>query len=244
MKQARGIRGFITTNRYMALNLFKQKIILFLVFFTLLSAEALADDVILKNGRKLQGLIKKEDNDTVEVEVAYGTVKLERTQIANVVRSNSQQVELIKQDWQTKKSQAANIPSGARESEVAVRKIGNHIAVNTQLNDSYRALLLMDTGSSFVVLKYSVAVSSGINPELLTNVVQLQVGDGRTINAKRGLLKTLKVGDIEERNVEIAILPANVTDPGLLDGLLGMTFLGRFKFQVDYVKGKLVIERH
>lgn len=214
-----------------------------LLFGFLIVSLAFADIIQLKNGRKLEGLIKLENNDFLEVQVAYGTVKLDRKQVAEIFRSDSNTSQQIKQEWEVKKSQSNNFYSGPGSNEVAVRKIGDHLLVTAFVNDKSSANLIMDTGATLVVLKSTVALAAGLDYDKIKDTVVMSVADGRQVIAKRAFLSRMKVQDMEEKNVEVAIMPKEITDPSLQDGLLGMSFLRRFKFQVDYRNTKLLLER-
>ncbi len=229
--------GFIKTNKVFDIILF----CLFFIFFSF--SIVFADMIVLKNGRKLEGLIKAENNDFLEVQVAYGIVKLYRNQISAISRSDSNTSEQIRQEWQIKKTQSINSSYGPRVGEVAVRKLGDHLLVTAWINDNATANLIMDTGATLVVLKSSVALAAGLDYDKIKETVTMSVADGRQVVAKRAVLKVMKVQDMEEKNVEVAIMPKEITDVSLQDGLLGMSFLRRFKFQVDYRNTKLLLEK-
>jgi predicted aspartyl protease len=53
----------------------------------------------------------------------------------------------------------------------------------------------------------------------------------------------VKVENVEAEDVPAAVLTEAITRPGYEDGLLGMSFLNRFTFKVDYNSGKLILER-
>ena len=47
---------------------------------------AWADTLHLLNGEKLEGLVIREDSSTVELDIGYGTVTIERSRIRRIVR--------------------------------------------------------------------------------------------------------------------------------------------------------------
>lgn len=56
--------------------------------------------------------------------------------------------------------------------------------------------------------------------------------------SQRIVLKSVQVGDAREELINATILPA---DTGI-DGLLGMTFLSRYQFSIDFKNNVLVLE--
>ncbi|MCI0655335.1 MAG: TIGR02281 family clan AA aspartic protease [Methylococcaceae bacterium] len=58
---------------------------------------ALADTVVLKNGKKFEGIVKKETPAIVTVDIGLGTISFNRDQIAKVERSENQ---VIEENWQ------------------------------------------------------------------------------------------------------------------------------------------------
>ena len=72
------------------INLTIKYITIFLALFIGLfnfKSQASADTLFLKNGRSIDGLIKKEDVDNVELEISFGSMKFSKKQIDSIVRS-------------------------------------------------------------------------------------------------------------------------------------------------------------
>jgi predicted aspartyl protease len=72
--------------------------------------------------------------------------------------------------------------------------------------------------------------------------VELIVADGRKIHARYVVLDSVSVQGVEARKVEAAVLSED-RDPNMKDGLLGMSFLKRFKFNIDLQNTKLSLEK-
>ena len=66
------------------------------------------------------------------------------------------------------------------------------------------------------------------------------MADGRRVEAIPFILKSVKVGEAEVKNVYAATFKEEVTSGA--DGLLGMTFLDNFVMQIDAKNNKLVLE--
>ncbi len=90
--------------------------------------------------------------------------------------------------------------------------------------DGVRVPMLVDTGASLVALSYRDAETAGVLPpaELFTQVVETANGP---LKAAPVVLRRLRVGTIELREVDALVLPQG----GIDRSLLGMNFLGRIR---------------
>ncbi|MFA4992457.1 MAG: retropepsin-like aspartic protease [Candidatus Omnitrophota bacterium] len=231
---------------------FNKNILLALLSLSLFSFknQAGADTLYLKNGRSIEGLVKKEDADNVELEISFGSMKLSRKQIGRIDRSSPKEAELIRQQWADEKIKAQE---RAREAElireyepkqVSVDKQSGHVMVATTLNKKVKANLILDTGASLIILSNKIAANLGINLNSdSATPVELIVADGRRIKAKMVVLDSVGVQDSEVKNIEAAILPEKETASIPEDGLLGMSFLKKFNFKIDQKNDKLILEK-
>jgi predicted aspartyl protease len=86
----------------------------------------------------------------------------------------------------------------------------------------------VDTGSSVPVISPGLATDPGIAAEAGVAPVELHTLGGRTAG-QPATVASLRVGDVELRHV-----PVVLHDPGPgIDGILGNTFLGRYRVTVD-----------
>ena len=212
-------------------------------------SEVNADVIYLKNGRSLEGIIKTEDENSVELEVGFGTVKFQKEQIERIYKSHPEELRQIERDWQRQRIEAEAART-KREQEEALkpRKVefsDEHggIFVNAVLNKKVEASLLLDTGASFVMLTKKLAQGLGIDLDSKKDLMQLQLADGRKVDTMRVILDNVKVEEVEAADIEAAILLEDVGDYGFKDGLLGMSFLNRFNFKIDYEKKELILEK-
>ena len=85
-------------------------------------------------------------------------------------------------------------------------------------------------GASLISLPQKTAKSFGLKPSASDETILLQLADGRTIQAKLMKLSEVRVGKFTLKDVECAVLgpEAIAAEP-----LLGMSFLGHFKFEID-----------
>jgi clan AA aspartic protease (TIGR02281 family) len=212
--------------------------------------QARADMLYLKNGRSIEGIIIKEDDLDVNLEIGCGVVKFSKDQIERILGSSSEGSQLIKQGWAKEKEASA-----ARAREVQQRqerepkqavmdKQNGHLTVETTLNKKVKANLMLDTGSSLVVLSSKIAARLGIDVSAKSSdVVELVLADGRKVEARRIILDNVSVQGSEIEKVEAAVLPEQDNSVFTHDGLLGMSFLKKFIFKIDQKNNKLVLEK-
>jgi clan AA aspartic protease (TIGR02281 family) len=115
-----------------------------------------------------------------------------------------------------------------------VRLRGNQAIVPVRIN--YRnatvdAWLLLDTGATVTVISTALADRLGIRAAS-TEGRPAQLADGRVVETARVRVDSLAVGPKQKHNAEVAIMPSGGPSMGF-DGLLGMNFLGDFRYHVD-----------
>lgn len=76
------------------------------IFFYCLSGTisflAFSDELYLKNGRKIEGIIEKEDEDSVTLNVGVGTIGIKKKDIDRIVRDTPEQRASLKKKWSYK----------------------------------------------------------------------------------------------------------------------------------------------
>ncbi len=226
--------------------------ILGLALFILLSYNIYlqADTLYLKSGRSIEGLIKKEDAEMVDLNIGFGSMKFFKSDIESIQKSSREDTALIKEKWEEDKfkeqdkMRQAQIRKERLPQSVEVDSQNGHIMVNAVIDRKVQANLLLDTGSSLVVLANSLANSLGIDSRPGRNDTMFMIlADGRKVKVQRVVLGSVKVQGSEVRNVEAAILPADESTRNNFDGLLGMSFLRNFNFRVDQKNNNLILEK-
>ena len=127
--------------------------------------------------------------------------------------------------------------AGARETTVPLEHGLGVWTAPVVLNDRLTGRFLVDTGSSVTVIAPRVAAEAGItgSPE---GTVELHTLGGRT-TAPAAVVASLRVGDLELRDA-----PVVLHETGLpFDGILGNTFLGRYRVTVDADRRQLQLRR-
>ncbi|MFA5275600.1 MAG: retropepsin-like aspartic protease [Candidatus Omnitrophota bacterium] len=227
----------------------KGKIIkrLLLIFIFMLTINAYADILHLKNGRRIEGIIKNEGDGVVELEVYGGTIKIRNLEIENIERSTESDDALMRQAWENQKSalderlKQVKIEEERKPKEVEFLDENQSITVKALLNGELSVNLVLDTGASAIMLKKSLAEKLGIildKPD-----AKVTLADGKKVDAKHVILQSVKVQDSSVSNVDAVMLMDEDSSLGPVDGLLGMSYLKHFSFKIDRKSKKLILEK-
>ncbi|MCM8779865.1 MAG: retroviral-like aspartic protease family protein [Candidatus Omnitrophica bacterium] len=231
----------------------KKAYLLFLVCFFIMVILAQGDILYLSNGRGIEGIIAKESDDWVELEIYGGSVKFDKGDIEKIVRSSEERAMELRQQWDKEKI-VFEAKLGQQQFKKEIQgSSGPEIVVGALLNNKVFARLLLDTGASSVMLTRSKAAELGIaslvpapegEGEAVEDVykIKMQLADGRSVEAMPIMLESVKVEDSEANNVAAVVLVEEVAG-FKYDGLLGMSFLANFNFRVDNTEKKLVLEK-
>jgi hypothetical protein len=118
---------------------------------------------------------------------------------------------------------------------IPVLSTGRSTIVSVTLNRSISANLMLDTGATNTVLSRRIAGLLSLRP--IDNAVVHTVGGA--VNVAVARLDSLKVGGAEINDMPIVIHDFS-RDPRY-EGLLGMDFLGRYRFGLDVGRQLLVL---
>jgi len=109
--------------------------------------------------------------------------------------------------------------------EIALKKLGEHFAVEVSINNQSITLLL-DTGATLTMIDEAKLDSS---LKLIKENIRLSTAGGK-ISAKLQEAEHFSLGNIELENFQL--VTSNFKQNGA-DGLLGMNFFKKFKFKID-----------
>lgn len=233
--------------------------ILIFALFLLISfiSRVMAYTICLRNGRSLEGLIEKEDDKSVELNIGIGIVKFRREEIKEIYRSIPSE-DAIRRTWETQKERTEEIrlrrqqefEEAKRKKELKPKEVnfsprdnGQAMVVNALLNKKVNASLVLDTGASCVVLSDRIAKKLGIETTKRKNkdIIKVQVADGRKVDAMYIVLDSINVEGVEVRGVETIVFLDSYAD--IEDGVLGMSFLNNFIFQVNTIDKKIILKK-
>ncbi len=233
-----------------------------------------ADTVYFKNGRSVEGIVKEEGADAVEISIGFGTITCNKDEVVRIERSSPGELNAINAKWKRKQDELeakaeefnrererrfADYGKWARESderrrqeavdskEIQVRRDteSRGILVETLLDEKVKALLVLDTGASVVVLTKRVGEQLGIKSDdtRKNGIVTLTLAGNRKIEARMTVLHSIKIKDVEVKDVLAAVLLEDFINPGFKDGLLGMSFLSQFNLKIDLKDMKMSLEK-
>ena len=151
------------------------------------------DTVYLDNGKSVDGIIKKEDEKTIELNIGFGTVTFAKSQVKRIERSSAEEKYEIAKAWDEKKKELdlkekefeaarnkrfeeayKNWTKEAREKKLREENDSKNIQltrdqetksilVEALLNDKVKSVLLLDTGASLVVLSRRIGDELGLD---------------------------------------------------------------------------------
>lgn len=141
--------------------------------------------------------------------------------------------EVSKSNYGSKKQVKA--PSRTTPEQVVVQfnRQHNAIFVNAVLNWKLPVIFHVDTGATSSMITRQDALALGIDPDSKPKQSG-RIADGSLVEFPVTYLSSIRVGDAEVNNVEVAIGNSR---------LLGMNFLNAFQISINAEKGQLVLER-
>lgn len=121
---------------------------------------------------------------------------------------------------------------------IALRRQGNTLYASVVVNGKYDKEMVVDSGASILSLPLAVAKELGVEPTPEDPPITLVVADGRTISGRLVKLDEVRVGQFTVKDVEAAVLGPEAVNA---EPLLGMSFLGKFKFELDSAAATLTL---
>lgn len=179
-----------------------------------------ADEIYFTNGRKMQGRVLSDDGNKLELALpSGGTTTVNKTSIKNIQKSDPSEINVNFVDGQ------------------------NSMLVDCVINNVKTATFVIDTGASLCMLTKKMGEDLGIDTTDPRYHTTIQIANGSSVPAFYTRLRSVKLQHIEAKDVEAVVLMGDVP-PGIAfkDGLLGMSFLGRYSTHMDYSRKKFVIE--
>ena len=220
----------------------------------------------------IEGIIKSEDADNLEIDIGFGTITCQRGEIKTVERSTPDEARALEDKWANKRDELkkgeeeftrerqnrfAEYDKWIRDSQEKASQEAlsqgsvdltrdpdsRSILVGAILNDGVKATLVLDTGASIVVLTRKKGEELGFDlSDTKSNVITLQLAGSQKVAARLVMLKSVSIKDIEVKDVMAGILLEDA-GIGFKDGLLGMTFLNRFNLKIDLKNMKMSLEK-
>jgi clan AA aspartic protease (TIGR02281 family) len=123
---------------------------------------------------------------------------------------------------------------------IALANEGNSFWVNVEINGKPVERMVVDSGASALCLSMTMAKKLDVAPQEANPDVAVRLADGREIPGKIIRLSKVRVGKFTAENVDCIVLGEQAVDA---PPLLGMSFLGQFKFELDAAQSQLRIIR-
>jgi clan AA aspartic protease (TIGR02281 family) len=129
-----------------------------------------------------------------------------------------------------------NEPSGYT---IPVKPHGQgHFIVEVQINGNIKANLIVDTGATMVILSDRLGEILKVKDNKDLPTMSFNTAGGK-VETPLFILESLKVGNAEVFGLEAS---TNPNFNGKVDGLLGMSFLGEFKLEMDRENSKMLLK--
>ncbi|MDD5347599.1 MAG: retropepsin-like aspartic protease [Candidatus Omnitrophica bacterium] len=214
-----------------------------------LAACAGADVVYLNNGRKIEGIVVEEKEDSIQIEIGFGKIGVKRSEINRIEKVGEDGKAALIQKWEKQKIEREKRYEEERKKEakspkeIMLFEEGGSFMVEAVLNKKLTVRLYLDTGAAYTAIKHSVAQNLGIDIDAIQDKAEFTTANGAKSQAKITKLASIRLGSVEALDVPIAIMDESVIDPKLKDGLLGMTFLRNYTFKIDQKHKRLILEK-
>ena len=123
---------------------------------------------------------------------------------------------------------------------IPFQKDGAAIFVRVTLNNKVPATFVLDTGATLVTISSRTARELGIAVTPDTQRITARTASG-VITSPIVELESVKIGDAEATKVRAAVCDTCAVG-ALIEGLLGLSYLGQFNFSLDMERVHLVLE--
>jgi len=153
----------------------------------------------------------------------------------------------IQQEAEAAKEAEPQAKAAKAGSSAAIKgdRLGNHLVVTALMNGKVKARLIVDTGASAVLLtmeKANELKGMHIRKYDMPDSVG-KVADGRSVGSVSFQLDTVDLGGMEAEDVAAQVILKGQKMGEGIDGLLGMSYLKNFKFQLDLPNNQLILQR-
>ena len=117
---------------------------------------------------------------------------------------------------------------------------GKSYFVRVKFNDKVSGRFLLDTGASAVQISKSMAKRLNVSKRK-SQAIPVTLAGGAVVAGRLVTIDKIQIGGMTVKNVKVIIL--DYEQHQATDGLLGMSFLENFIFQIDTRKNQLILEK-
>ncbi len=122
---------------------------------------------------------------------------------------------------------------------IKLERKGDTYYVKARINKKKTARLILDTGATSVQISSRLAKKLKIKKSK-GEIVQCTLADGSTVAARSVILKEVRLDNVRVEKVRALIIDNDIKQDS--DGLLGMSFLNNFIFQIDPDNNLLILQ--
>ncbi|MCJ8313978.1 MAG: retroviral-like aspartic protease family protein [Pseudomonadales bacterium] len=204
--------------------------------------------IALKNDNQLTSALNLL-NTVLQYEVLNIPLLIQKTQVQILIGDYIGAQQTLSQfeyelDYQTQvESFKLQIQNAPKDRSIKLRNYGGQFIVNTLFDDGYQENtipLLIDTGASTSVINEAIFLQYIDSPNVRF-IKQINVDTaGGKVGAKLYEIDRIKIGEFEVLNTQFIVLPMALNKP--YQGLLGMSFLRKFDFNIDQKSSTLHLE--
>ncbi len=113
---------------------------------------------------------------------------------------------------------------------------GGTFLVSVLINGTHTKEMVVDSGATAISLPFAMAKEMGLEPDSGDRKVRVSLADGSEVEGYLKTIPSVRVGKFIVEDVECIVLsPVAIKAPPLL----GMSFLGNFKFEIDKNRAEL-----
>ena len=131
------------------------------------------------------------------------------------------------------------LPALARRVEVPIEGSERILIVEASINQRGSGRYIVDTGATYCVISQDRAKELSLSGRKDGEKIRVATANG-VVEATLGEARRIDVGDAVARDVPVAVMAGDPV-PGF-DGLIGLSFLQRFKYSVDSAEHVLKLE--
>lgn len=184
-----------------------------------------------------QGKINEDITEYINLFLRYkGQLEERHQELLSSGKMNLQQKEF----YQSLNAKSAELEKSFTRSEIECTRKGKGLLVYATLNNTIETALIVDTGAESTMISEDTAKKLGIDFDACKKDLNLILADGSKIKAKTVVLDSVKVGSVEANDVDVAIIRTDSTR--MQHGLLGMSFLRNFSFNINFEKQKIIFD--
>lgn len=132
-------------------------------------------------------------------------------------------------------------PYEGAEVAVPIERMGAAIMVRALVNEQHSTAFVVDTGATLTSISREVAEASGIRADADAPAIYIRTAGG-IVQGIPVMVESIRVGGAEVRGVRAVVLDIPHL-PREVAGLLGLSFLGRFKVSLDVENGQMLLGR-